>query len=247
MPWLTGERKAVAAAVLAFYSFLFLLVSLQPPPGWAACFVGLTVAYGLGFFSLVSGYFWARWYAMGLGISGVLSAAISLWQIGAEPVLLFYGGTHLAISALLWGTKMSEGFDGKKEWRERFHLDEMTTRRLGKAVIRVGVSLPYVIMYALAPKDQGMAAWLIGLCGLLVAIPAIRALVQLKTWSVFGLVASAALLVTSAALAPMLAPVGGFGVGYALNNWLAAAGAAGFLLLAASPFVRPVLGYLLKR
>ncbi len=246
MPWLTGERRAVAAALLAFYSFLFLLVSMQPPPGWSACFVGLTAVYASAFFGLVAGYFWARWYAMGLGISGVLSAGVSIWQIGAEPVLLFYGGTHLAITAFLWGTAMSASFDGRKEWREKFHLDESTTHKLGKAVIRVGVSLPYIIMYALAPKDQGMSAWLFGLLALTAAVPAVWALFQMKSWAFLGLAASAALLVVSAFSAPMLSPFGGVADGFAMNNWLVATGAIAALTFAVAPFIRPMLRYVRK-
>ena len=75
-----------------------------------------------------------------------------MWQIGAEPVLLFVGGTHLAATLMLWGEAMSEPYDGQTAWREKLHMDEGAVQRLGRSVIRAGVSLPFVLLYALAPK-----------------------------------------------------------------------------------------------
>ncbi len=238
---LTGERRAIAAALLVFYAFLYLLVALAPPPGWAAAFSAMALVYGAGFFGLVAGYFWARWYAIGLGMSGLITAVFSVIQIGMEPVLLFYGATHAGVSLFLWGGGMSSAFDGRKEWRERFHLDENSTHKLGKSVIRLGISLPYIVLYALAPKDGAGEAIFAMLAGGLV-LAGIVALFRLRTWGVAalagGVVALAASLVTGAfGLAP-------FGNGYALN--MTAAGAAGMLLVIAAlaPFFRPVTRYL---
>jgi hypothetical protein len=240
---LTGERRALSAAVFAFYAFLFLLVALQPPPGWGPCFLGMAIAYGLGFFGLVAGYFWARWYAIGLGISGIISAGVSLWQVGMEPVLLFYGGTHLGACAVLWGTGMAASFDGRKEWRDRFHLDEAATHRLGKAIIRVGVSLPYVIMYALAPKEQ-MGAALLGLLAATLTASGVWALFRLRTWGLLALASVGVLVLTTLSSVEMLAS---FGQGYALNLWLTGVGACTFLVLGLAPFMRPALAYLRGR
>ena len=142
---LTGERKAVSSALLALYGFLFLIVCMQPPPGWEKVFIGLTLIYWTGFFGVVAGYFWGRWYSLGLGLSGLVSAGISIFQMGPEPVLVFYGVTHGLISIALWGNQMAKTFDGKLEWRKRFHLNEESTDKLGKAITRLGMSLPYVI------------------------------------------------------------------------------------------------------
>lgn len=238
---LTGERRALAAALLAFYAFIYLLVALAPPPGWAAAFAAMCLVYGAGFFSLVAGYFWARWYAIGLGMSGLITSIFSIFQIGMEPVLLFYGVTHGAVSLFLWGTGMSSAFDGRKEWRERFHLDENATHKLGKSVIRLGISLPYIVLYALAPKDGAGEALFAALAGGLV-LTGIVALFRLRTWGVAalgaGALALAASLVTGAfGLAP-------FGNGYAVN--VTAAGAAALLLIASAlaPFARPIARYL---
>ena len=43
---LTGERRALAAAVLAFYGFIYLLVAMNPPgPEWTAAFAGMALCY----------------------------------------------------------------------------------------------------------------------------------------------------------------------------------------------------------
>jgi hypothetical protein len=238
---LTGERRAFAAALLAFYAFIYMLVALAPPPGWAACFAAMALVYGAGFFGLVAGYFWARWYAIGLGMSGLITAVFSVIQIGMEPVLLFYGATHGGVSLFLWGGGMSSAFDGRKEWRERFHLDDNATHKLGKSVIRLGISLPYIVLYALAPKDGAAEALFAVLAGGLV-LTGVVAMFRMRTWGVAALAGGVLTMAASLVAQPFeLAP---FGNGYALN--LTAAGAAGLLLVAAAlaPFVKPIARYL---
>jgi hypothetical protein len=241
---LVGERRALAAAVLAFYGFLFLIVALAPPPGWGACFGALALVYGTGFFSLVAGYFWARWFAIGLGISGLISAGVSIFQVGPEPVLLFYGGTHALISLVLWGGAMARAFDGRKEWRERFHLDEPATHRLGKAIIRVGISLPYVVMYALAPREDAGAA-MIAAAAALLATAGLFGLVRMRSWGVFAL--AGASLVTLVSLAGLATPIVPFAGGYGINVLLSGVTAALLLALAAAPFAEPAWRYLRGR
>jgi hypothetical protein len=238
---LTGERRAFAAALLAFYGFIYMLVAMAPPPGWAACFAAMALVYGAGFFGLVAGYFWARWYAIGLGMSGLITAIFSIFQIGMEPVLLFYGATHAGVSLFLWGGGMSSAFDGRKEWRERFHLDENATHKLGKSVIRLGVSLPYIVLYALAPKDGAGEALFALAAGGLVLTGAIATL-RMRTWGLAALAGGAIAMGASLLAQPFgLSP---FGNGYAVN--MTAAGLAGLLLIAAAvaPFARPIARYL---
>ena len=241
---LTGERRALAAAVFAFYAFLYLIVALQPPmPGWATCFGALAAVYGAGFFGLVAGYFWARWFSIGLGISGTIAAGVSLWQMGLEPVILFYGGTHLGASLVLWGSSMASAFDGRPDWRARFHLDDNGTSKLGKAVIRAGVSLPYVIMYALAPKEDMSSALLAAGSGAL-AVAGVWALIRMRSWGVFALVGAAAGVIATLSAGPDVVTVSSQ---YRLDVGLMGAAAAALLLFAAAPFARPMLDYLRRR
>ncbi len=236
---LTGERKAFAAAVLAFYSFLFLILAFAPPPGWSPCFYAMAAVYGAGFFALVAGYFWARWYAMGLGLYGVISAAFSMWQAGAEPVLVFYGITHLIVAGFLWGKGMSAGFDGRAEWRERFHLDETSTHRLGKAVVRAGVSLPMVVIYALAPKDG--AGMVLAIAGATAAIAGLWALTRMRTWGLFALASAAALLAVALPFTPAVVQ---FNDAYALDVTSVGVASVALLVLAVAPFAKPLGRYL---
>jgi hypothetical protein len=246
---LTGERRALAAAILALYGFLYLIVAMNPPaPEWMACFAGMALVYGAGFFSVVAGYFWARWYAIGLGMSGLITAVFSMFQIGMEPILMFYGITHGAVSLILWGTGMSATFDGRKEWRERFHLDENATHKLGKSIIRLGISLPYVVLWALAPKEGAGGAVLALVAGG-VAASGIIGILRMRGWGVLALAGGAVALAISL-YGESVASGGGivtFERGYALN--VGAAGVAGLVLIAAAlvPFARPLAAYLRER
>jgi hypothetical protein len=239
-----GERRAVAAAVVGFYMSIYFLVSLQAPAGWAGAFAGLAGTYAVGFVGLVAGYFWARWYVIGLGISGLTIAGMTLWQVGPEPVIVFYGATHALASLALWGVGVAGLFDGRTEWRERFHLDESATHRLGKSVIRVGVSLPYFVVYALAPKEGGAA---LGLAALGLAALGFYGLARLRTWGVGALGASAgalALALATGGCGCHVVTASGFGFAFALPMVAAGAVALVMTLGATLPFARPAVRYL---
>lgn len=197
---LVGERRALAAAVFAFYFLAYgmMVLSGALPPEFGKAFAAISGVYGLAFFSLVAGYFWARWYAVGVGLYGVITSAVGVWQIGAEPVLVFIGGTHLAATLLLWGNAMAEPYDGQTAWREKLHMDDHAVQRLGRSVIRAGVSLPFVLLYALMPKPEAASTVLALLAFGLTAV-GFRALVKARTWGVLALGAAGALMVALAA------------------------------------------------
>jgi hypothetical protein len=233
MKRLVGERRALAAAVLAFYGFLYVLNSLLAPDEWRPAFGGLAGAYALGFFAVVAGYFWARWYAIGLGLSGVITSVVSIWQIGPEPVLVFYGATHLVISALLWGDGMAAGFDGQLAWRERFHLDENATHRLGRAVIRASVSLPFMLLYALAPRQD---ASVVALATLALATFGGWGLLRMRTWGLFALAGAAGLAISQWGGYEFAMLSSGVGI-----NLPACAAIAGMMLATSlTPFAAPI-------
>jgi len=233
---LVGERRALAAAVFAFYFLAYFVMAMsgQIPPEFTKAFMAIAGVYGLAFFSLVAGYFWARWYAVGVGLYGVITAAVGIWQVGTEPVLVFIGGTHLAAAAMLWGNTMSEPYDGQLAWRQKFHMDEHAVQRLGRSVIRAGVSLPFVLLYALAPKPD--AAMLTGLVALALAGLGLRALVQLKTWGILALGAAGSLLLTQAGADAVMG-----GVTFAV---VPPALAGGLLVAAAVPFLAPMVRWI---
>jgi hypothetical protein len=231
-----GERRALAAAIMAFY-FLFygVIAYSQLIPEFTKAFAAIAGVYGLAFFALVAGYFWARWYAVGVGLYGVITAAVGMWQLGAEPVLLFIGGTHLAATVFLWGQTMSGPYDGQAAWREKFHMDESAVQRLGRSVIRAGVSLPFILLYAFAPKPDG-ASIAFSLAALVLAAAGLRGLVRLRTWGVLALGAAGAL---------MLAMVGAEVVTHGLGALaIRPAIAGGMLVAAAAPFFAPIARFI---
>ena len=218
---------------MVFYFLLYGVVALsQVMPDFTKALAAIAGVYGLAFFALVAGYFWARWYAVGVGLYGVITAAVGVWQIGAEPVLMFVGGTHLAATLLLWGQAMSQPYDGQTAWRERFHMDESAVQRLGRSVIRAGVSLPFILLYALAPKPDG-ASLLASLVALTLTGLGLRALIRLRTWGVMALGAAGVLMLS---LATADAATAG------LTTAVMKPALAGALLIAATiPFLAPML------
>ncbi len=236
---LVGERRALAAVIMAFY-FLFygVIAYSQLVPEFTKAFAAIAGVYGLAFFALVAGYFWARWYAVGVGLYGVITAAVGMWQIGAEPVLLFIGGTHLAATVFLWGHVMSEPYDGQAAWRAKFHMDESAVQRLGRSVIRAGVSLPFILLYAFAPKPDG-ASVVLSLGVLVLVAAGLRGLLQLKTWGVLALGAAGALMISIVS-----AEVFAHGLGIAAVR---PALAGGLLLSATIPFFAPIARFIAVR
>jgi len=195
-----GERRAFAAVTFAFYFVYLALVLLSGalPPEMKPMMAALAGVYGLAFFGLVAGYFWARWYAVGVGLWGVILGALLLWQGGVHPLFLFIGGSHLVATLLLWGDSMSQSYDGQMQWRERFHMDENAVHRLGKSVIRAGVYLPFVLLYALQPKPPG-AGFVVALIALASTGVGLRGLVRAKTWGVLAIGAAGAMMLAIAA------------------------------------------------
>jgi hypothetical protein len=229
---LVGERRALAAAIMAFY-FLFygVLAYSQIAPDFTKAFAAIAGVYGLAFFSLVAGYFWARWYAVGVGLYGVITAIVGIWQIGAEPVLLFMGGTHLAATIFLWGQTMSEPYDGQAAWREKFHMDDHAVQRLGRSVIRAGVSLPFILLYAFVPRPDSAGA-ILAIVAFVLAAVGLRGLIRLKTWGVLAIGLAGALVLTMVG-----ADVAAHGFdAFAVRPTIG----AGLLISAVVPFLAPI-------
>jgi hypothetical protein len=199
---LVGERRALAVIVFAFFFIQFLITSLLGPPREVEkVFWSLTGVYGLAFLSLVAGYFWARWYSIGLGLFGVILGVVGLWKgpdEGYELYMMFLV-SHSITVVMLWGDAMASPYDGQTKWREKWHMDENAVQRLGRSVIRAGVSLPFVLLYAFAPKPP--EEMLLGLAALALTGVGFHALVKMKTWGILALGAAGSLLVTQPGMA----------------------------------------------
>ncbi len=222
---------------------IYFLVSIQAPEGWTAAFGALAGIYALGFVGLVAGYFWARWFSIGLGISGMISGVLSIWQVGPDGMLVFYAASHGIASLVLWGAAMARNFDGQETWRERYHLDEHATHRLGKSVIRVGVSLPYIVLYALAPRE---GAALTAVAAALLIGGGAYALIKMRTWGLAAMAAGVGVGALSLGDTQSTSFLVSGDTVYALD--LVALGVGGLLLAAAAvaPFVGPIARYVVK-
>jgi hypothetical protein len=228
-----GERKACAAIGLAFFAVLFFLNGLLGPGPLMPMFLALAAAYLLAFFGLVAGWFWARWYTLGLAFSGLVTAIMLWWQVGAEPVVMVWGGIHLAVGIALIGRGPASVFDARKDWRERWRMDENAANRLGKAIMRAGASLPYLILAGLAPK-QGLG--LAGVVALVAAVAGFWALARMRTWGVLALGGAAVAALVSGGSAQVVS------LGVPATVVVPAAGliAAGLLAAAVAPFAGPL-------
>lgn len=174
MKWrLLGERRAISLLILGFYTTLFVLGALGMGDAWFRCFLALGLVYGIAFFGLAAEWFWGRWFAMGIGASGVSMALLGLIFMGWEMGLIFWGGMHLLIYLPLWGEKMADHYENRDGWRQRYGLDRHGTARLKRAVYGAAAGLPTLVIFALAPRQQSMlhlvpvAAVVLGMVGLL--------------------------------------------------------------------------------
>lgn len=237
---LVGERKAIVSAVLLLYALMFMVIAMTAPDESLVPYMGAMAGmYGLGFFSVVAGYFWARWFAIGLGLYGLGVGALLLWQIGPDPIAVFYTGTHGIVSLLLGGTRMAAQFDGRSDWRDRYHLDESGTQRLGRAVIRAGITLPVLLAYGLAPRESAMDALLVAtVVGLPLA--GLWGMLRLRTWGVVVMISGAVAVLASTGITAGIPAASAAGMDLTGTGMAAAV----MLLATAAPFLGPMVRYL---
>lgn len=206
MKFLVGERRALVAAILAFYGMMLLLSGLfggGVPPEIRPMIIALGALYAVAFFGLVAGWFWGRWYSAGLGMWGVVTGLFGMWQMGPEPVLVFFAATNAAVPLLLAGEAMAAGFEGREDWRTRFHLDDNAVHRLGKSVTRAAMSLPWLLLWAFMPKpapELALAAAALGTAG-------VFGLLRMRTWGLLALTGATGAAGVEVAGAPSLVGV----------------------------------------
>lgn len=195
-------RAAGAQLALAFFGLLYLLISLNAPPGWGPAFACLSLCYLVAFMGLGSEWFWARWFASGLGWSGMMVGIASLVMVGWHPMLAVYGGLHALVVVLLLGSRMAQRYDLQPDWRQRYGMDDFGVDRLRKAVTRGSAALPSLIVWALGPKD-GSGMTLAVLLAAALAVLGVGGLVRLRTWGVLALGGAATAVVVGSLLGLM--------------------------------------------
>jgi len=150
---MVGIRRAIALLLLGFYVTQFGMTALLGPDEFFPAYLGLALCYGLAFIGLADEWFWARWFAIGVGNFGSLMLLVLL-QIGMEPILAFFGFTHLAITVLLSGEGMAARYEYSEQTSERWNLQEESLILLRRAVKSAGSTIPLLILYALMPRPE---------------------------------------------------------------------------------------------
>ena len=253
-----GSRRALAALVLSLFTSLFLLISLNAPPGTGPMLLALGACYLVAFMAVVAEWFWGRWFASGLAWSGLMVSVFGLIKVGWIPPLAIYGALHGLVVVALLGKKMAARYDMQEAWRKRFGMDEFGVARLRKTVTRASASLPSLIVMVLGPKEpgQGMAVTALGIGTLLLAAAGLRGVIRMRSWGVLALAASCVgvSLFGAEALSfygadRLWSQFGGFG-GAATASALLGIGttlSAVLLALAVVPFLGPALRFIRDR
>ena len=229
---MVGIRRALALLILSLYFWQFLLTAFLGPEELFACFVGLSICYGVAFIGVAAEWFWARWFAMGVGNFGSLFL-LTLLQVGFEPSIAILGFSHLAITVFLAGEGMAARYERSEATAERWNFQEESLTQLRRAVKSAGMSLPLLILYTLAPRTD-----MIELTALALGVVGLAGLVRGRTWSLFALGGAG-----SIALLDGLGLFGAPAVGYMLltpNGSLILSGTS-FAILAGSLVVIPLL------
>lgn len=215
---LVGERKATALLCLGFYTSLFALIAILAGlqmPELMPLYIAMGVIYGVAFFAVAAEWFWGRWFATGLAYWGCTMTGWAIVSLRALPTpLIIFGATHAIIAGCLFGERMAALFDAKPKWRERWKLDEAGVLRLRKSVTRAASSLPALVMFALAPRQDGQGlGWMHSvlpvpldgaavLFGLLAAVSLWSLLRTQRTLALLGLGAAGTGLVALALITP---------------------------------------------
>jgi len=206
---LERTRRALALLPLAAFVLLYGILALLLEPAWSPAFAGLALCYLIGFVALGSEWFWARWYCVGLGWSGVMVGIFGMVSVGFVSPLVIYATMHGTIVLLLKGKSLSGLYEGQTAWRTRFELDDHGVIRVGKTVSRTSASLPALVIWALGPKQptqllavaitsKSLSEWAV-LAALVVAMFGIFALVR-------GRALGACLVVAAAGIAIVCLP-----------------------------------------
>ncbi|MBK6918458.1 MAG: hypothetical protein IPH07_13765 [Deltaproteobacteria bacterium] len=178
---MVGLRRAIALLLLGFYVTQFAMTAWLGPDDMFPAYLGLALCYGLAFIALGAEWFWGRWFAMGIGNFGSLLLLV-LFKVGLEPMIAFFGFTHLAIAVFLLGEGMAARYEHSEATAERWNFQEESLALMRRATLSAGSTLPFLILYALAPRPDAfqVTALVAGAAGL-------YGLLRGRTWGVLAL------------------------------------------------------------
>ncbi|MEE9383305.1 MAG: hypothetical protein V3V08_07815 [Nannocystaceae bacterium] len=178
---MVGIRRALALLVLGFFATQFTIAGWLGPDELFACYVGLGLVYLTAFFGVAAQWFWARWFAIGLGQFGALPL-LFIFKLGPEPLLLLFGGAHLLVTLMLAGEGMSTQYERSEHTQTRWNFQEESLLLMRRAVKSAGTTLPFLILYTLAPGAEWTQVGVLAVGGL-----GLAGLLRGRTWGVLAL------------------------------------------------------------
>jgi hypothetical protein len=207
---LERPRVALALLPLSLFGLQYLFAAISGEPETRPMLALMATSYLVAFVALASEWFWARWFASGLGWSGAVMGLFAMILLPIPELRLFFGifaGLHGLIIVMLMGKKMAARYDMQPGWREHFGMDEFGVVRLGRAVTRASAALPGLIFWAVGPKPEPEML-VVGAAGL--GIVGLLGLLRRRTWGVLALGGAAVslLAVKPEAVVPHSLPLG---------------------------------------
>ncbi len=178
---MVGIRRAIALLLLGFYVTQFAMTAGLGPDETFAAYFGLALCYGIAFVGLAAEWFWARWFAIGVGNFGSLILLVLL-KTGMEPLIAFFGFTHLTIWLSLLGEGMASKYEHSEATAERWNFQEESLILMRRAVKSAGTTLPFLILYALAPQPEALQ-----LTALALGVAGLWGLLRGRTWGVLAM------------------------------------------------------------
>ncbi len=228
-----GIRRATALLFLSLFFWQYLLTAVLGPEEMFHFCLALAACYGVAFMGVAAEWFWARWFAMGLGNFGAIILALGLLQIGPDASILIFGIPHLLITVFLAGEGMASHYEHSEATAERWNFQEDSLALMKRAVRSAGFSLPIIIIWALGPEADAFAWTVLGL-----AVAGFVGMIRGRTWSVAALGAAGIGAVVSG-----LGLFGQPGVGYLFLDPVGSLVVSGsiFPLLAACLLITPAI------
>lgn len=188
-----GIRRAISLLLLSLFFWNFVLTAFLGPDDVFACFAGLSIVYGLAFVGVAAEWFWARWFAIGIGNFGSLTL-LSLLQAGMEETILVFGVSHLIISLFLGGEGMAARYEHSEVTAERWNFQEESLILMRRAIKSAGMSLPLLILYTLAPAPEALHLVALG-----AGAAGVVGLLRGRTWGLLAMAAAGLIAVADGA------------------------------------------------
>ena len=117
----------------------------------------------------------------GIGNFGSVFLLLML-QLGFEPILAFFGGTHALVAVLLMGEGMASRYERSEHTKERWNFQEESLVLMRRAFKSAGSTLPLLVMYFFAPKPEAISVAVLAM-----AAVAGVGLARGKTWGLIPL------------------------------------------------------------